>query len=78
MLEIKKDVPMPAKPSGATNGVMAVLRRLEVGDSFVLRWDGESSSRIVRASLYQAARRAGIGIALRSQANKAIGVWRTK
>jgi hypothetical protein len=78
MFEIKKGVPLPSKSPSATSGIMAVLRKLEMGDSFTLKWEGDSPPRIVRNTLYRAASRAGIGITVQQAAEKEFGVWRTR
>ena len=70
--KIEKNVPMPMR--GVNGGLASTLRRMEVGDSFVVNAD----SNTFRNSLYTTARRIGINVTSRVIAPTTLRVWRVE
>lgn len=73
-IKIEKGLPLPA-PRRPQGYITDTLRQLEIGDSFVLEVRGESR-RIDQATLYGAAKRAGIRIATRKIDAVSSRIWR--
>ena len=72
-IEIEKGIPIPVKRANAKNNFVAILRSMEVGDSFLF-----DRTEIKQSSFYVSARRLGLKITVREVNKKQSRLWRTE
>jgi hypothetical protein len=72
-IEIEKGIPIPVKRANAKNNFVAILRSMEVGDSFLF-----DRTEIKPSSFYVSAGRLGFKITVREIDEKQSRVWRTE
>lgn len=70
-IKIEKGIPIPPPIGRKTSGVIDLIRKMKIGESFI--WEGMSMSNI-----YVYARLAGVKIATRSMPDGTRRVWRTE